>query len=133
MVSMDDERINRWKCQFCGSRQKKRIDIIGQNNRKIGFALHCCNCGHIDNFGMTSAALNLMVGSDSSKAKSLDTKCGVFLKDITCCPAMKCPYRPVDPDAVPPTPTLKNEETNEGASKEMQPEAQSLKLDPKYL
>ena len=41
--------IFREKCQFCGCKNKLMTDIMAEG-QKVGYAVRCCNCGHIDTF-----------------------------------------------------------------------------------
>lgn len=49
MREIGKTEIFRYKCSICGSNNKKFIPIMW---KKIpyGYALHCCNCGHVDEF-----------------------------------------------------------------------------------
>ena len=90
---MDEDRISRWKCIFCGSRQKKIIEHFSTANKKIGYTLHCCNCGHIDNFALTAAAIDLMTRANTGKLGTSCTDCGLLERDLYTCPATTCKYR----------------------------------------
>ena len=93
MVVMDEDRISRWKCLCCGSKQKKVIDHLNYSNKKIGYTLHCCNCGHIDNFALTAAAIDLMTRANAGKLETSCTDCGLMERDLYTCPAVTCKYR----------------------------------------
>ena len=49
MVDMDFIRIKRYKCLYCGCRNK-RMYHLGVGDEIIGFMWTCCNCGHVDTF-----------------------------------------------------------------------------------
>ena len=93
MVTMDEDRISRWKCLCCGSKQKKVIEHFNSANKKIGYTLHCCNCGHIDNFALTAAAIDLMTRANTAKLGTSCTDCGLLERDLYTCPAVNCKYR----------------------------------------
>lgn len=93
-IVMDRDRISKWKCPDCGSRHKKNIDIIGSNNKKIGFALFCCDCGHIQHFAWTVGAAKAMCGMNNGAVSNCDVSCGVDPEEIKHCRDRNCPYRP---------------------------------------
>jgi hypothetical protein len=104
-LKMDDDRIARWKCLVCGSKQKKIIEFSGKNGKKNGYSLYCCNCGHIDNFAWTLAAANAVSGVDNGAITESRVKCGVPFKDIEHCRFHQCKYRP-GPDKEPQDPRI---------------------------
>lgn len=94
MVDMNTDRINRWKCLICGSRQKKVIDLIGNTNKKIGYSMLCCNCGHVDQFALTMNGITSMICGDESKVSNVNIYCGLNEDDLKYCPNLECPQRP---------------------------------------
>ena len=49
MRDMDQLRIKKYKCLYCGCRNK-RLYILGVGKHEIGYMWTCCNCGHKDTF-----------------------------------------------------------------------------------
>lgn len=93
MESMSLSRISKWKCLFCGSRQKKKIDIYGKSDRKIGYAIQCCNCGHVDRFAQTQSGIELIVAGDYTKVDSIDITCGLECEEYKgYCNVNSCSY-----------------------------------------
>ena len=97
MVQLDEDRISRWKCLVCGSKQKKIIDAITKSGKKAGFSLHCCNCGHIDQFALTTTGIDLFCAGNSDNIAGKEIHCGVLLQDIECCGHKSCTFRPLSP------------------------------------
>jgi hypothetical protein len=91
---MDRDRISKWKCPDCGSRHKKNIDIIGSNKKKIGFALFCCDCGHIQHFAWTIGAAKAFCGMNNGAVSNCEVSCGVDADEIKHCKDRNCVYRP---------------------------------------
>lgn len=109
MVEMNDDRINSLQCDFCGSRQKKKISFIGINGKRIGYSILCCNCGHIDSFAHTASGLAALTIGDNHKVSDTKIVCGMKLKDVEFCNNISCPYRPMPEEDPPvrPKPTVK--------------------------
>ena len=92
---MNEDRINRWKCLFCGSKHKKVIDHIRKSDgAHIGVTLHCCNCGHIDNFAWTMKLAKQLMNESEIETDNPTIKCGLCEKDLEYCKNLKCQYRP---------------------------------------
>lgn len=135
MVTMDEDRISRWKCLCCGSRQKKVIEHFSTANKKIGYTLHCCNCGHIDNFALTAAAIDLMARANAAKLGTSCTDCGLLERDLYTCPAVACKYRKKfeksEEQAEEPTAIKRSEEpTLQEAVRTVQPNPQEMIVKP---
>ena len=135
---MDEDRISRWKCIFCGSRQKKIIEHFSTANKKIGYTLHCCNCGHIDNFALTAAAIELMTQANSGRLGNSCTTCGLLEKDLYTCPAVTCKYRKKfekeEEKMEEPAAPLQREDPNlQNAIKRIMPNPQALNTVPTKL
>lgn len=132
MVVMDEDRISRWKCLCCGSKQKKVIDHLNYSNKKIGYTLHCCNCGHIDNFALTSAAIELMTRANAEKLRLSCTRCGLLERDLYTCPAVTCKYRKKHEEeeeaveTVPVEPVQREDPNLQDAIKRIMPDPQAL-------
>ena len=91
---MNIDRIRRWKCLFCGSRQKRKIEIKDRYGKRAGYSLLCCNCGHIDNFALSPTGISVYVCGKESLINNVDIKCPFDLDDISFCKNVKCSYRP---------------------------------------
>ena len=98
MVKMDNDRIRRWKCLICGSKQKRRIDIKGNTGKLISYSLLCCNCGHLDTFALNTSAIDVVLCGNESKVGSVDMYCPLLLEDMSFCTNTKCKYRPKPED-----------------------------------
>lgn len=95
MVKMNKHRIQNWKCLQCGSRMKRRIDVIGSSGSLIGYSLLCCNCGHLDNFALNTAAIEMFVCGNEAKAEKMHIYCPFSENDVDgYCNNKKCKYRP---------------------------------------
>lgn len=97
MVDMTEDRINRWKCLFCGSKLKKNIECLNGNGNIIGYSLHCCNCGSLNNFALDGNAIDSMIGYGNKIARRT-IKCAVSIDDIGNCKYEDCPFRPKKED-----------------------------------
>lgn len=104
MVEMNRDRINSLQCDFCGSRQKKIIDVFGIKGKRIGYAILCCNCGHVDSFAHTNSGLAALVVGDATKVSETKISCGMKLKDVEFCNNISCPYRPFPEEEPAPRP-----------------------------
>lgn len=92
---MNEDRINRWKCLFCGSKHKKVIKHIrSTDGAHIGSSLFCCNCGHIDNFPWTVNLAKQLLNEGDRVTSDPQICCGLASKDLENCKNYKCPYRP---------------------------------------
>ena len=89
---MNMDRINRWKCLLCGSKLKKIIDLKDAKDMVIGYSLHCCNCGHLDNVALNMKAIDTMTGYEG-KANDRVISCGVSIHNIDACAFKECPFR----------------------------------------
>lgn len=99
MREFDKTEIFRYKCPICGSLNKRKVPIIypskmgnvpiddKKNAVDMGFVLHCCNCGHIDEFFTPPGNLNGLYGCQLRVAPLLYQKC-YALND---CPHTNCP------------------------------------------
>lgn len=94
-VEMNMDRIRRWKCSFCGSKEKRKIDAITGDNNIIGYSLSCCNCGHIDNFAISPSAIPMYVCGQKGNVKEIRITCALSDDDIDFCKNTKCPHRPI--------------------------------------
>lgn len=104
MMSMDMnmDRIRRLKCQFCGSKLKRKLDAVTGNDKVVGYSLMCCNCGHIDNFALSSSVIPMYLCGQRGEVEKINIKCPFFedgysvdKKDLlTDCKNISCPYRP---------------------------------------
>lgn len=92
-MNMTTDRINRWKCIFCGSKLKKIIECSNMSGNNIGYSLHCCNCGSLNNFAFDGNAIDSMIGYSNKIAKRT-IKCAVCMEDISNCKYEDCPFRP---------------------------------------
>lgn len=92
MVRMDEKRINEWKCSFCGSKQKKIIQLFNDSGTEVGYSLHCCNCGNINTFALHGDAISAAIGymNKISKRKII---CG-YSEKVKNCSFIDCPFRP---------------------------------------
>lgn len=92
---MNKDRINRWKCLFCGSKHKKVIEHIREKDgAHIGCTLHCCNCGHIDNFAWTVNFAKQLTNEAESMTSEPCVHCGLSKSDLVNCKKYDCKYRP---------------------------------------
>lgn len=57
MEKMDSERLRRWKCLYCGSRQKNIVDIKNKEGVRTIKVVTCNQCGHTDIYALS--ALNV--------------------------------------------------------------------------
>lgn len=91
---MDNDRIRRWKCLFCGSTNKRKLDTVTTTDKVNGYSLMCCNCGHLDNFALDSSAIPMFVCGQNNNVKEIKVSCALSDDDTKFCKNMKCPYRP---------------------------------------
>lgn len=57
MEKMDAERLRRWKCLYCGSREKNIVDMKGKENIPIIKIVTCNQCGHTDLYATSALAV----------------------------------------------------------------------------
>lgn len=93
-VDMNMDRIRRWKCAFCGSKLKRKLDAVTGSGKQIGYSLMCCNCGHIDHFALSSSAIPMYVCGERGEVNKIDITCPLSEDDLKFCNKTKCPYRP---------------------------------------
>jgi hypothetical protein len=90
MVKMDEDRITKTQCNFCGSRLKKIAEIHSKaNNEIIGYSLICCNCGHVDNFALDTSAIPIYTIGMRDNIKMFDLRCGIPIDSKIKC-EMEC-------------------------------------------
>lgn len=92
MMTMD--RINRWKCVFCGSNLKRKLDATTGSGKVIGYSLMCCNCGHVDNFALSTAAIPMYTCGEKGEVETINIKCPLSEKEVEFCMHKNCAYRP---------------------------------------
>ena len=86
--------IFRYKCPICGSNNKKFIPIMWKKV-PYGFTLHCCNCGHIEEFINPSRHIGGLYNGHFEAGEEKDQRC-YMLND---CPHTRCPlYGTYKPD-----------------------------------
>ena len=129
MVQMDNDRIARWKCLMCGSRQKKIIDLIDTNNKHAGYSIMCCNCGHIDSFAYNYNGVVVATTGDTKRLKKINIYCGYDYKELQHCTAHNCNYRPKRPP-MDSNSVQKNGNMNSNSS--VSPEPTEINPDTKY-
>lgn len=96
MNDMNPTRIQKWKCLFCGSRRKRKVDVLNVSNRVIGFSLVCCGCGHVDNFSLSQESIEMYVCGIEVNADSMKIYCPFTAKSVKqYCNKENCKYRPV--------------------------------------
>lgn len=96
MNDMNPTRIQKWKCLFCGSRRKRKVDVLNASNRVIGFSMVCCGCGHVDNFSLSQESIEMNVCGIEANADSMKIYCPFTAKSVNqYCNNEKCKYRPV--------------------------------------
>lgn len=94
-VKMDEDRIKRWKCLFCGSTSKRKADAIRTDGEIIGYSIMCCNCGHLDNFAtQPSKALPMFICGVKNDVKEIKITCALDDDSVEFCKNKKCIYRP---------------------------------------
>ena len=50
MVKMDSDRLERWKCLYCGCHDKHVGVLKDNNNEPYATLVVCHNCGRVDTF-----------------------------------------------------------------------------------
>lgn len=86
--------IFRYKCPICGSNNKKFIPIMWKKV-PYGFTLHCCNCGHIEEFIKPSKHIGGLYNGHFEAGEERHQRC-YMLND---CPYTRCPlYGTYKPD-----------------------------------
>lgn len=67
MEKMDSDRLKRWKCLFCGCKDKNVIDAYSEDNSEIPTVkiVTCENCGHTDMFAVSALAAYQFLTGDS--------------------------------------------------------------------
>lgn len=94
-VDMNMDRIRRWKCVFCGSKLKRKLDAVVSGNKKtIGYSLMCCNCGHIDHFALSPSAIPMYICGQRGEVDKINISCPLSEDDLKFCNNTKCTYRP---------------------------------------
>lgn len=91
---MDMDRVRRWKCLYCGSKLKRKLDVVDTNNKIIGYSLMCCNCGHLDNFALSSSALPMFICGQHGSVSKINIKCPLSNDELQFCKNFRCNYRP---------------------------------------
>lgn len=77
MEKMDSDRLRRWKCLFCGCKDKNVIDfesedVKGKPTIKI---VTCENCGHTDMFAVSAkAAADFLTQKSVNREESMEFK-----------------------------------------------------------
>ena len=90
---MTNQRIGNWACPYCGTRIKKKAIVKNAMGNEIGYALICCNCGHVEKFAANEDGISLFVGSVSGVAKTMSMGCAKGVK-VECEFKEHCPYNP---------------------------------------
>lgn len=94
-ADMNQDRINRWKCQFCGSKHKKVIEHIRKkDDAHVGCTIHCCNCGHLDTFAWTVNFAKQITCETEPMTTDPCVHCGLAASDLVNCKNLTCKYRP---------------------------------------
>lgn len=94
-VDMNMDRIRRWKCVFCGSKLKRKLDaVVSGSGRLIGYSLMCCNCGHIDHFALSPSAIPMYICGERGEVDKINIFCPLTDDELKFCGNKKCPYRP---------------------------------------
>lgn len=57
MEKMDAERLRRWKCLYCGSREKNIIDLKNKEKIPMVKIVSCNQCGHTDLYAASALAV----------------------------------------------------------------------------
>ena len=57
-----------------------------------GYALHCCNCGHLDIFSLDGNSIDSALGI-GNKLKERNIRCGIKPEEIGKCYLKECPFR----------------------------------------
>lgn len=57
MERMDAERLRRWKCLYCGSREKNIVDMKGKDDIPTIKIVTCNQCGHTDFYAASALAM----------------------------------------------------------------------------
>jgi hypothetical protein len=87
---MDEDRIIKTQCSFCGSRLKKIAEIRSKvDNDMIGYSLICCNCGHVDNFALDTSAIPIYTIGMRDNIKVFDLRCAIPIESKIKCD-MRC-------------------------------------------
>ena len=86
--------IFRYKCPICGSNNKKMIPIMWKKV-PYGFTLHCCNCGHIEEFIKPSKHIGGLYNGHFEAGEEKYQRCYMLNE----CPHTRCPlYGTYKPD-----------------------------------
>lgn len=90
------ERITRYKCNFCGERRKKLVELSDKQDAIIGYSSVCCNCGHIEHFALTYESIPVYAaGLKEGRIKNVNITCGTDINDVSrFCNETGCPCRP---------------------------------------
>lgn len=93
-MKMDEERIEKWKCEFCGDRHKK-VAYMSKNGKRTGFSMVCCGCGNVNNFALTHDAIpTFAIGINPAQIISdIEIVCGCSEYDISTCTNNNCECR----------------------------------------
>lgn len=73
---MDMDRITKWKCLYCGSKLKRKVDVSkSDTGAPLSYSLCCCSCGHVANFAITQKGLIAIATSTQNIGTSTKTYC----------------------------------------------------------
>ncbi len=93
MREFEKSELFRHKCHICGSLNKRMIPVTySRKNSAIGevpygYLIHCCNCGHVEQFYTPPKNLNMLLCGCLQVAKLTEQKCYA----INACPHTECP------------------------------------------
>lgn len=110
-VEMNMDRIRKWKCVFCGSKEKRKLDTVTKDGKINGYSLMCCNCGHIDSFALDSSAIPMFVCGQSANVKEIKVSCALSNDEIQFCKNSNCVYRPGYKQSTTGSPSIKSDNT----------------------
>ena len=86
MRDFEQAEIFKYKCPMCGSLNKKHVPIM-YKHQPYGYSLHCCNCGHVEQFITPPKSLDGLYNGFFNAGEVSEQKCYALNKcDIENCP-----------------------------------------------
>lgn len=86
MREFGDVELFRYKCPICGSLNKRKIPIM-YKGVPYGYTLHCCNCGHIEEFIDPVKHIGGLYNGHFTTGKESEQTC----YQLNACPYTDCP------------------------------------------
>ena len=78
---MDSERLRRWKCLYCGSREKNIVDLMNEEKIKTIKIVTCNQCGHTDIYALSALNVaNILLGRKQPTREASEKFVHEFIK-----------------------------------------------------